>query len=182
MCEENDFISEELLLVGQKAPHFEAEAYVNGEMKRVSLEDYEGKWVLLFFYPLDFTFVCPTELIELSNRAKEFEELGINIISCSIDSVYSHEAWCKDIGKLNFPMLSDIHKEISIDYDVLHEDGMSLRGAFLLDNNHVLRASQVYDLPLGRNIDELLRISEAAQSGELCPVGWNKGDKTLGKA
>lgn len=168
--------------VGCKVPLFKAEAYTKGEFKDVSLKDYEGKWTLLFFYPLDFTFVCPTELIELSNRYKELEDMGVSILSVSVDSVYSHQAWCKEIGDLNFPMISDMDKSISYDYGVLHDDKVSLRGAFLIDPDQVLRAQMVYDLPLGRSVDEIKRVFEAAMSGELCPVGWKKGDKTLGKA
>jgi alkyl hydroperoxide reductase subunit AhpC len=168
--------------VGHPVPLFTAEAFEKGDFKKVSLSDYKGKWTLLFFYPLDFTFVCPTELIELSKRSKELTDMGVSIISVSVDSVYSHQAWCKDIGELNFPMVSDMDKNISYDYEVLHDDGMSLRGAFIIDPDQKLRASMVYDLPLGRNVDEIKRVFEAAMSGELCPVGWHKGDKSLGKA
>ena len=169
--------------IGNEVPNFTADAYYKGEFTKVSLDDYNGKWKLVFFYPLDFTFVCPTEIIELSEKVEEFEKLNCQVLSVSVDSVHSHKAWSKgDLGELNFPMLSDLNKELSMMFDVLHEDGMSLRGAFLIDENNILQASIVHNLPVGRNIDELKRVIEAFQTGELCPIGWKKGDKTLGKA
>ncbi len=169
--------------VGEEAPGFEAEALVGKDFKVISSESYQGKWILLFFYPLDFTFVCPTELLELNKRYKEFEELNCQIIGASTDSVYSHQAWAKEIGQFNFPILADMTKQISQDYGVLvAEKGIALRGAFLIDPDGVLQASIVHNLPVGRSIDELVRILKAFQTGELCPVGWKKGDKTLGKA
>jgi len=167
--------------VGHKVPDFNLEAYHKGDFTKVSLGDYQGKWKLLFFYPLDFTFVCPTEIIELSKRHKEFEEANTQVLLASIDSVHSHKAWCKEIGDLEYPMISDLNKELSMQYNVLHDDGMSLRGAFVIDPDNVLQASIVHNLNVGRNVDELLRVIKAFQTGELCPINWNKGDKTLGK-
>lgn len=171
-----------VLGVGSTVPNFTLDSYFKGEFGKVSLNDYKGKWKLLFFYPLDFTFVCPTEITELSEKAKEFEELGVQVLLASIDSVHSHKAWSKDIGDLAYPMLSDLNKELSLMFNILHDDGMSLRGAFVIDPDNVLQAAIVHNLPVGRNIDEIKRVISAFQTGELCPVGWNKGGKTLGKA
>jgi len=171
------------LQIGKTAPKFKMEGYFKGEKKEYSLSDFDGKWKLLFFYPLDFTFVCPTELLELSEKVSEFEKLNAQVLGVSTDSVYSHEAWLKDLGDLNYPLLSDITKDVSWDYNVLLEkEGIALRGAFLIDPNGRLKSYTVNDLSIGRNIDEFLRLIEAFQTGDLCPVGWKKGDKTLGKA
>ena len=171
------------LQVGQKAPDFMMEGYFKGDKKRYSLADYKGKWTLLFFYPLDFTFVCPNELVELSKRHKDFEEVNTQVLGVSVDSVYSHEAWLKELGDFNYPLLSDMTKEVSFDYNVLlPEEGISLRGAFLIDPDGVLQCYMVNNLAVGRNVDELLRLIRAFQTGDLCPVGWNKGKETLGKA
>lgn len=171
------------LQIGNPAPEFTMEGYFKGDKKGYSLKDYKGKWVVLFFYPLDFTFVCPTELIELSKRHAEFEEVNARVLGVSVDSVYSHEAWLKELGDLNYPLLSDITKQVSYDYNVLLEDeGVSLRGAFVIDPDGVLKCYMVNDLAIGRSVDELIRLIRAFQTGDLCPVGWNNGDKTLGKA
>ncbi|MBI4836729.1 MAG: peroxiredoxin [Candidatus Abawacabacteria bacterium] len=169
--------------VGEEAPLFAADALVGKEFKHVTSQDFEGRWLMLFFYPLDFTFVCPTELLELNKRHKEFETLNCQIIGCSTDSVYSHQAWAKEIGEFNFPLLADMTKEIAAEYGVLVEEkGVSLRGAFLIDPNGILQSATINNLPVGRNIDELIRVLKAFQTGELCPVGWHEGGKTLGKA
>jgi len=170
--------------INKPVPSFDMGGYYKGEKKRYTLEDYKGKWVLLFFYPLDFTFVCPTELLELSKRHNEFEDLNTQVLGVSVDSVYSHEAWCKgDLGELNYPLLSDMTKDASYNYNVLvEEEGISLRAAFLIDPNGILKSYMVNDLGVGRNVDELLRLVKAFQTGELCPVGWEPGQETLGKA
>lgn len=172
--------------VSGQAPDFTANAYAHGEFTQVSLyDDYlqKGKWVVLFFYPLDFTFVCPTEIKEFSARAKDFEAEGANIIGVSVDSEHSHKAWCEgDLGALDFPLVSDMNKDISIAYDVLHDDGMSLRGTFIIDPEGKIHHATINDLPIGRNVEETLRTLIAAKSGDLCPVGWHKGEDTLGKA
>lgn len=171
------------LQIGSPAPEFEAEGYFKGNKKRYALSDFRGKWVLLFFYPLDFTFVCPTELVELSKKNKEFEETNAQVLGISVDSVYSHEAWLKQMGDFEYPLLSDMTKKISKSYNVLiKEKGISLRGAFIVDPDGVLKSYTVNDLPIGRNVDELLRTIKALQTGDLCPVGWTPGKKTLGKA
>ena len=171
-------------IVGQPAPQFKTQAYVEGQIKDISLSDYKGKWVVLFFYPLDFTFVCPTEILEFSKRAEEFKKKNAQIIGASIDSVYSHKGWCEQggLGKLNFPLMSDLTKKISQDYGILLNDkGISLRGTFIIDPEGKVRAATVHDLQVGRSVDETLRVLNAFQTGELCPVGWTPGQKTLGK-
>lgn len=171
-------------IVGQQAPQFKAPAYVDGQIKEISLSDYKGKWVVLFFYPLDFTFVCPTEIQEFSKRADEFKKLNAQLIGGSIDSVYSHKGWCEQggLGKLSFPLISDITKKISQDYGILLEDkGISLRGTFVIDPEGKIRAATIHDLQVGRSVDETLRVLTAFETGELCPVGWKPGQKTLGK-
>jgi alkyl hydroperoxide reductase subunit AhpC len=150
--------------------------------RHCSLSDFKGKWVLLFFYPLDFTFVCPTELVELSRRHKEFQDINAQALGVSVDSVYSHQAWLKELGDFHYPLLSDITRKVSRQYHVLLEEaGISLRGAFIIDPDGILKSYIVNDLSVGRNIDELLRLIHAFQTGELCPVGWEKGKQTLGK-
>lgn len=168
--------------VGSPAPNFKMEGYYKGEKQWYSLEDFKDKWTILFFYPLDFTFVCPTELIELSKKHDEFEKENCQVLGVSVDSVFSHEAWSKELGDLNYPLLSDITKEVSFDYGVLLADkGISLRGAFLISPDGVLKGSIVNDLDVGRNVDELLRLIKALKTGELCPVNWTPEKKTLGK-
>jgi len=182
MYEDYDCDLQDIAYVGEPAPEFTAEAYYKGDFTKVSLADYKGKWTLLFFYPLDFTFICPTEILELSERVSEFEEMNTQVVSASVDSVHSHKAWCKEIGDLNFPMIADMKKELSMAYRVLNEDGISMRGAFIIDPDGVLQSMVVNNLSVGRSIDELKRTIEAFQTGELCPVNWNKGKDTLGKA
>ena len=176
------------VVVGGQAPQFKAQAFVEGQIKEVSLSDYRGKWVVLFFYPLDFTFVCPTEIMEFNKRADEFKKKNAQLIGASIDSAYSHKAWSEmpsdkgGIGKLNFPLVSDLTKKISRDYGVLLEDkGIALRGTFVIDPDGRVRAATIHDLQVGRSVDETLRVLNAFQTGELCPVGWTPGQKTLGK-
>jgi alkyl hydroperoxide reductase subunit AhpC len=170
--------------IGKPAPEFRAQAYVDGEIKEIALTDYRGKWVVLFFYPLDFTFVCPTEIQGFDQHLADFQKLNAQVLGCSVDSVYSHKEWSQGaLGKLNYPLLSDISHRISRDYGVLIEEkGISLRGAFIIDPQGVLRSYVVNDLSVGRNVEEIVRILQAFQTGELCPVGWKPGEKTLGKA
>lgn len=172
---------------GKLAPKFTMQGYLQGQINTYTLDQYKGKWVVLFFYPLDFTFVCPTELIELNNRIEEFEKLDVQVLGVSVDSVHSHQAWMKqmaeDGNEFKYPLLSDMTKEASFDYGVLiEEQGIALRGTFIIDPEGILRSYTVNDLAVGRNIGELLRLVEAFKTGELCPVGWKKGGKTLGKA
>lgn len=172
-----------MVKVGKLAPEFTVEALVGTEFKDVSLSDYKGKWVVLYFWPLDFTFICPTEITEFNARYEDFVKLGAEVLGCSTDSVHSHKAWMKELGQMKYPLLSDKTLEISRQYDVLIEEkGIAFRGIFMIDPEGILRYSVVHDLSVGRNIDEVLRVLKALQTGELCPVGWKPGEKTLGKA
>jgi alkyl hydroperoxide reductase subunit AhpC len=176
--------------VTKPAPDFTADAVVNGEFKKVSLKDYRGKYVVLFFYPLDFTFVCPTEIIAFSDMAKEFEKRGAQVLGVSVDSKYSHLAWTQTprkeggLGQINYPIISDLNKSIAREYGVLlDEAGVALRGLFLIDKDGVLRHMIVNDLPLGRSVDEALRMLDALQHfekhGEVCPANWKPGEQAM---
>lgn len=169
--------------VGQNAPEFTLQSVIGDKFHDVGLDEYKGKWVVLFFYPLDFTFICPTEITEFSKRDGEFKAFNAQVLGVSIDSVYSHKAWLKELGNLNYPLLSDITKDISRKYGVLLEDkGIALRGTFIIDPEGKLRYQLVHDLGIGRSVEEILRVLGALQTGELCPVEWKPGKKTLGKA
>jgi len=175
------------VLVGKQAPDFTATAvYGNNEIKELKLSDFKGKPVVLFFYPLDFTFVCPSELIAFDHRLEEFKQRGVEVIGVSIDSQFTHLAWkntaIKDggIGQVGYPLVADVKHDICRAYDVeLEAAGVALRGSFLIDKNGVVMHQVVNMLPLGRNIDEMLRMVDALQffeeHGEVCPAGWNKG-------
>ncbi len=180
------------VLVGKQAPEFTATAVMaDGSINDgFSLADYKGKYVVLFFYPLDFTFVCPTELIAFSNRIADFEAKGVQVIGCSIDSQFTHIAWRNTpineggIGEVRYPLVADVKHEICQAYDVEFDvAGVAFRGSFLIDQSGVVRHQVVNDLPLGRNIDEMLRMIDALQfhekHGEVCPAGWNQGDKAM---
>ncbi len=169
--------------IGKPAPEFTAQAVVDGKIQEVSLRGYRGKWVVLFFYPLDFTFVCPTEIQGFDQMHNEFAKINCQILGASVDSVYSHMDWMKDLGQLHFPLVSDLTKRISRDYGILMEEkGISFRGAFIIDPDGILRSYVVNDLAVGRSVEEIFRSVQAFQTGELCPVGWKPGEKTLGKA
>ena len=172
------------------APAFKGTAVVNGVFKDISLADYKGKYVVLFFYPLDFTFVCPTEIIAFSDRAAEFRNIGCEVIACSTDSQYTHLAWINTprkqggLGEMDIPLLADKSMKISRDYGVLDEDtGIPFRGLFIIDKNQNLRQVTINDLPVGRNVDETLRLVQAFQftdeHGEVCPANWKPGQKTM---
>jgi peroxiredoxin (alkyl hydroperoxide reductase subunit C) len=175
--------------VTQPAPDFKADALVNGEFKQVSLSDYKGKKVVLFFYPLDFTFVCPTEILAFSDAIKEFEARDTQVLGVSVDSHFSHWAWANTeiknggIKGVSFPLVSDLSKSIAADYNVLLPGGIALRGLFLVDEAGILRHITVNDLPLGRNVEEVLRVVDAldfnTKHGEVCPANWKKGDKAM---
>jgi alkyl hydroperoxide reductase subunit AhpC len=169
------------LKVGGLAPDFKAKAYVAGEFKDVSLRDYQGKWVCLFFYPLDFTFVCPTEIKSFGENEAQFKDLGCQILGASTDSEYSHKAWFeRDLKEVKFPVLADNAHTISRDYGVLIEDkGFALRGTFLIDPKGVLQWMSVNALGVGRSVDEVIRTLQALKTGELCPAGWTPGKPTL---
>ncbi|TMW61843.1 hypothetical protein Poli38472_010906 [Pythium oligandrum] len=177
------------------APDFTAEAVVDGEFKTVSLKDYRGKYVVLFFYPLDFTFVCPTEIIAFSDKAEAFRAIGCEVIGASCDSKFSHLAWINTprkkggLGEMQIPLIADYNKELAKAYDVLVEGendgdaGAAFRGVFIIDPKGILRQITVNDLPVGRNVDEILRLVEAFQftdeHGEVCPANWKKGKATM---
>jgi alkyl hydroperoxide reductase subunit AhpC len=176
--------------VTSKAPNFQATAVMpDGSFKDIKLTDYQGKWVVLFFYPLDFTFVCPTEIIQYDEKLADFEKLGAVVLGCSIDSEFSHLAWKNTprktggIGNIKYPLIADKTKEIARNFGVLLDDGVALRGTFIIDPNGVIRQATVNDLPVGRNIDEALRLIKAFQfvekHGEVCPANWDEGKKTM---
>lgn len=178
-------------LIQKPAPDFTADVVTaSGEMTKVTLSDYKDKnYVVLFFYPLDFTFVCPSEILAFSHRAEEFKKRGVEVLGVSVDSQFSHHAWRETpvekggIGPIQFPLVADITKEISRDYGVLIDDSVALRGTFLIDKSGTIRHATLNDLPLGRNVDETLRMVDALQfheeHGEVCPAGWNKGDQGM---
>lgn len=170
--------------VGCEAPNFTVDAAFGQEVKKLSLSDYRGKWVVLFFYPLDFTFVCPTEITAFADAKDKFDELNTEVIGMSVDSVHSHMAWMRgELGEMPFAMASDMTKEVAFNYNVLLEnEGISLRGVFVIDPDGILKIAIVHDNAIGRNVEEVIRVVEAAQTGELCPVNWAKGKETLGKA
>lgn len=176
------------VLVNRSAPDFTATAVLaDGSIKEgFKLSDYRGKYVVLFFYPLDFTFVCPSEIIAHDHRAKAFEERGVQLIGVSIDSQFSHYAWRETpiekggIGRVKFPLVADINHEIVRAYGVEHQDGVAFRATFLIDKDGIVQHQTVNNLPLGREVDEALRLVDALQfteqHGEVCPAGWKKGD------
>ena len=180
------------VLVGKKAPDFTVPAVLgygiiedNYSFSKAT----QGKYALVFFYPLDFTFVCPSELIALDHRMDKFKALNVEVISVSVDSQYTHFAWRNTpiekggIGAVKYTMAADVDHSICKAYDVETQGGVALRGAFIIDSSGIVRAAHINDLPLGRNIDELVRTIEALQfheaHGEVCPAGWNKGDKGM---
>jgi peroxiredoxin (alkyl hydroperoxide reductase subunit C) len=181
------------VLVGKAAPDFTAAAVLaNGDIvEDFNLKDHlKGSYGLVFFYPLDFTFVCPSEILAYSNRVPQFEKLNVKVVAVSVDSQFTHSAWRNTdpkeggLGPVKFPMVADMTKQIARDYDVLIEqDGVALRGTFLIDRDGIVRHQLVNDLPLGRNADEALRMVDALQfheeNGEVCPAGWNKGDEGM---
>ena len=176
--------------VTQPAPEFTAQAYANGEFRKISLSDFKGKKVVLFFYPLDFTFVCPTEILAFSDSIDEFKKRNTEVIGMSVDSQFSHAQWAQlpredgGIKGLSFPLVSDLTKSIARDYGVLLEDkGIALRGLFIINKDGVLMHITVNHNDLGRNIDEVLRVVDAIDyaetHGEVCPANWKKGEKAM---
>ena len=175
--------------VTKEAPDFSSQAVVNGEFKPIKLSDYKGKYVVLFFYPLDFTFVCPTEIIAFSDRIADFKARGVEVLGVSIDSRFSHLAWINTprtkggLGELQYPLVEDLTKSISADYGVLLPEGIALRGLFVIDKEGIVRHVTINDLPLGRSVDEVLRVLDALQHfekhGEVCPADWKPGSLAL---
>ncbi|CDM96604.1 MAG: peroxiredoxin [Limnospira sp. PMC 1291.21] len=184
-------MTSECIRVGLAAPDFTATAVIDQEFKTIKLSEYRGKYVVLFFYPLDFTFVCPTEITAFSDRAEEFSAINTQILGVSVDSEFSHLAWIQSdrqsggVGDLNYPLVSDIKKEISAAYNVLDpEAGIALRGLFIIDKDGIIQHATINNLAFGRNVDETLRTLQAIQyvqanPGEVCPAGWKPGDKTM---
>ncbi len=178
-------------LVGKPAPEFKSQAAMpDGSFQEIALSDYKDKnYVLLFFYPLDFTFVCPTEIIAFSDKVEEFQRRGVQVLSCSVDSHFTHLAWKNvtrtegGLGDIGYPMLADLNKKIAADYGVLLDAGIALRGLFLIDKSGTVQHSVINNLPLGRNVDEAMRMVDALQfhekNGEVCPANWTEGDKGM---
>ena len=179
------------VLVTKKAPKVSGAAVMaDGTINEAfSLKDYAGQYVVLFFYPLDFTFVCPSEILAHNSRVAEFKKRGVQVIGISIDSQFTHLAWRNTaidkggIGPIDFPLVSDIKHKIMKKYGVVHPAGVALRGSFLIDKDGIVRSQIVNDLPLGREVDEMLRLVDALQfheeHGEVCPAGWQKGDEGM---
>jgi len=180
-------------LVTNPAPDFSGVAYHKSweggkdgadalGFKPVSLADYKGKYLVLFFYPLDFTFVCPTEIIAFSEAKAEFEKRGAEVLGCSIDSQFVHKAWVDSgqLGDLSFPLLADLDHTIGADYGVLTDKGFSLRGLFIIDPEGKLQYAVVHNTDIGRSVEESIRVLDALKSGGLCPANWKAGEKTLG--
>ncbi|KAM4839478.1 thioredoxin-dependent peroxide reductase, mitochondrial [Urocitellus parryii] len=176
--------------VTQHAPYFKGTAVVNGEFKELNLDDFKGKYLVLFFYPLDFTFVCPTEIIAFSDKANEFHDVNCEVVAVSVDSHFTHLAWINTprknggLGHMNIALLSDLTKQISRDYGVLLEGaGLALRGLFIIDPNGVIKHLSVNDLPVGRSVEETLRLVKAFQfvetHGEVCPANWTPDSPTI---
>ncbi len=180
-----------MTLIGRKAPFFNAKAVVKDKiLDNFSLEQFKGKYVVFFFYPLDFTFVCPTELHAFQEKQEEFEKRNASLVACSVDSPFSHFAWLKTpkskggIEGVTYPLVSDLTKNIAKDYQVLKEDeGIAYRGLFLIDPQGVVRHQLINDLPLGRSVIEVLRTLDAIsffeKNGEVCPADWQKGSKSM---
>ncbi|WXA89724.1 peroxiredoxin [Pendulispora rubella] len=176
-----------MLTVGDKLPEFKLNAVVSREhgkeFQEITSASYPGKWKVLFFWPLDFTFVCPTEIAEFGKRAQDFRDRDAEVLGASIDSQYVHLAWRNnhaDLKNLTFPMLADIKHELSAALGILHKtDGVALRATFIVDPEGIIRFASVHDLSVGRNVEEVLRTLDALQTDELCPCNWKKGDPTL---
>jgi peroxiredoxin (alkyl hydroperoxide reductase subunit C) len=178
-------------LVQKKAPDFSADAVMpDGSFKTLKLSDFKGKWVVVYFYPLDFTFVCPTEIIAFSDRFNDFKGANTQVIGVSVDSQFTHLAWRNTprnqggLGELAYPLVADLNKSIARDYGCLIEEaGIALRGLYIIDPNQVVRAAIVHDLPVGRSVDEVLRVIKAFQftekHGEVCPANWTEGKPTM---
>jgi alkyl hydroperoxide reductase subunit AhpC len=176
--------------IGAPAPAFTAQAVVDGQIKEVSLADYLGKYVVLFFYPLDFTFVCPTEITAFNDRLEDFKAINAEVIGCSVDSQFSHLTFNNTprnkggLGGCSFPLVSDLTKKIATEYGVLIEsEGITLRGLFIISPTGILRQITINDLPVGRSVEETLRLVKAFQftdeHGEVCPANWAPGSKTM---
>ena len=184
-------MSEVTPIVGSKAPDFELQGYFKGEMKPFKLSDFKGKWVYLLFYPLDFTFVCPTEVLSFSKMAPQFEEKNCQVLGVSVDSQFTHKAWVETKheegglgGSLNYPLLADLGKTVAAEYGVLAGAGVALRGLYLIDPEGTIMHATINNLPVGRSATEALRTLSAFQfvasnDGQVCPADWTEGDDTM---
>lgn len=177
-----------MIKIGEKVPDFTANVFHDGKIEKVNLSDYKGKWVVLFFYPADFTFVCPTELGELADRYEELLKMNVEVLSVSTDTAFVHKAWfdkSPTIGKIKFPMVADPTGKICRDYGTYIEDeGLSLRGTFIISPEGELKAYELHDNSIGRSTDEIIRKIQAAEfveknPGQVCPVSWKPGKETL---
>lgn len=186
-CMDEELCDEEVE-IGEEIPDFILEAYHNDEIKEVQLSDYRGKWLVLFFYPADFTFVCPTELEEMADYYEKFQKEGVEVLSVSTDTVYTHKAWhdtSDAIKKITFPMVADPTGELCETFGTyIYDEGVSLRGTFIIDPEGVLKAVEINDNSIGRSAAELLRKVQAAKfvnehNGQVCPASWKPGDDTL---
>ncbi len=177
-----------MVKIGEKIPDMELEAFQGNEVKKLRLADYEGKWLVLLFYPADFTFICPTELEQVAEKYEEFKKLGAEVLSVSTDTVFVHKAWhdmSKSINKINFPMVADPTTMLCRAFGTyIESEGLSLRGTFIIDPDGVLKAMEVHDNSIGRSANEILRKVQAAKfvkenPGQVCPVNWEPGKETL---
>lgn len=177
-------------LIGKKAPYFKQQAaFANNMIKEISLDDYKGKYLVLFFYPLDFTFVCPTELHAFQDILPELKKRGVELLGCSVDSQYTHLAWLNTpksqggIQGIEYGLLADIGGKVASSYEVLNEDNVAYRGLFLIDKNGIVKHQLINDLPLGRSTDEVIRMVDALQhfekNGEVCPANWQQGKQAM---
>ncbi len=177
------------LIVGKPAPQFNLDAVVGGQFQTRSLADYKGKWLVVFFYPLDFTFVCPTEILAFSDRIEAFKDLAAEVVGVSIDSKYTHLAWTNTprkqggIADLAYPLIADLNRTMATDFGVLTDDGVALRGLFIIDPDGVVQHATVNNLGVGRSVDETLRVLQAFQfvreHGEVCPANWQPGQASM---
>ena len=181
-------MEEQTININAPAPKFSAEALHEGQVKKINLDDYKGKWTVLVFYPADFTFICPTELGDLADKYEEFQQLGVEILSVSTDTAFVHKAWQDNsatIAKIKYPMVADPAAKICKAYGTyIPEEGLSLRGTFIIDPDGILKAFELHDNSIGRSSEELLRKVKAAQfvrehGGEVCPANWQPGKETL---
>ncbi len=176
-------------LVGQAAPAFEGQAVVNGQIQTIKLSDYKNQWKVLFFYPLDFTFVCPTEITAFSDKIELFQNLNCQVVGCSIDSQFSHLAWTQQdrrqggLGEIRYPLLADVTKAVSTAYGCLNDGGVAFRATYVIDDKNVIQHASINNLSVGRNVEEVARLVEAyqytAKHGEVCPAGWTSGSDSM---
>ena len=170
-----------MIRINEQVPDFETKAFHDNKIKKVKLSDYKGKWVVVFFYPADFTFICPTELHEFAKREADFKKENAVIFGASTDSAHSHKAWfSKELSDVKYPILADTAHTLSRDYGVLVEEtGEALRGTFIINPEGILKYIVISDMNVGRSIEETLRVVRALKTGKLCPVEWKEGEKTL---